>query len=517
MVVRPGRNAARQAKKLKEIRKVKNAITWHERERKKRQELKQERWDSKQAVIQRIMWEHEHVKGVRKQALANAKEDWKLGPLRPNRAIGPDAEKYGALKAAQIQKPEIPVKTQKNRNAVREKKGLELEYPLVVDDKKYFPIVKDDRVVILKGKDAGKIGTVQELVPRTHEVVVKDMNMQYFDTAVFNAAAEGMGPKIENALPMPLDNVRLVIPAEIQKGGKKCFEDVVVEKIFMERHTTGIDPYTGTDYGDSEIPEAHQYDPRTGLPIFHRYIAGTRQRLEWPWEREEEIKDIDITKESETDKQTWLRKTIASISQPLTSLSRWRSKNNEDRAQQDASKDLATGSIEEKFSEIQRMEQDRFKAATPRSMDPNYPGAYDVDTTRNIVEGSESMAYTLVAPPFPDTLGEELRGDIHEFSIKSKKEKGPDAPRPIKIARHSEQGVLAREIAKQQQRAADAMKTPMQLRWELEHQKKVQSQKEKPLVDQESLLAALGQHMQKSATKPYLGKKQISSQTADLD
>jgi large subunit ribosomal protein L24 len=123
------------------------------------------------------MWEHEHVKGVRKQALANAKEDWKLGPLRPNRAIGPDAEKYGALKAAQIQKPEIPVKTQKNRNAVREKKGLELEYPLVVDDKKYFPIVKDDRVVILKGKDAGKIGTVQELVPRTHEVVVKDMNM----------------------------------------------------------------------------------------------------------------------------------------------------------------------------------------------------------------------------------------------------------------------------------------------------------------------------------------------------
>jgi large subunit ribosomal protein L24 len=109
--------------------------------------------------------------------LANAKEDWKLGTLRPNRAIGPDAEKYGALKGAQIQKPEIPVKTQKNRNAVREKKGLELEYPLVVDDKKYFPIVKDDRVVILKGKDAGKIGVVQELVPRTHDVVIKDMNM----------------------------------------------------------------------------------------------------------------------------------------------------------------------------------------------------------------------------------------------------------------------------------------------------------------------------------------------------
>ncbi|KAG9190703.1 hypothetical protein G6011_08791 [Alternaria panax] len=517
LVIRPGRNAARQAKKLKEIRKVKNAIQWHERERKKRQELKQDRWDSKQAVLQRILWENEHVTRVRKRALANAKEDWKLGPLRPNRAIGPDAEKYGALKGAQIQKPEIPVRTQKNRNAVRERKGLELEYPLVVDDKKYFPIVKDDRVVILKGKDAGKIGVVQELVPRTHDVVIKDMNMQYFDTAVFSAAAEGMGPKVENALPMPLDHVRLVVPAEVQRGGKKCFEDIVVEKIFMERHTTGIDPYTGTDYGDSEIPEAHQYDPRTGLPIFHRYIAGTRQRLEWPWEREEESQHVDNPKEPATDKQTWFKKAVANISQPLTSLNRWRSKNNEDRAQQDASRNLAAANIEDKFAEIQRMEQERFKAAAPKSMDSDRPGAYSVDTTRNIVEGSESMAYTLVAPPFPDTLGEELRGDIHEFSIKSKKEKDPDAPRPIKIARHSEQGVLAREIAKQQQRAADAMKTPMQLRWELEHQKKLQSQKEKPFVDQETLLAALGQHMQKSATKPYLGKKQMPGQTADLD
>jgi large subunit ribosomal protein L24 len=326
-----------------------------------------------------------------------------------------------------------------------------------------------------------------------------------------------MGPKIENAVPMPLDNVRLVIPAEIDQGGQKRYQDVIVEKIFMERHTTGIDPYTGTDYGDSKIPDAHQYDPRTGLPIFHRYIAGTRQRLEWPWEREEEIEDVGVTKEPATDKQTFFRKTLATVSQPFTSLSRWRSKNNEDRAQQDAMKSPNTGDLEERFTKIQKQEQERFKSAVPKSIDPGNPSAYDVDTRRNIVEGSESMAYTLVAPPFPDTLGEELRGDIHDFSIKAKKDKDPDAPRSIKIARHSEQGALAREMAKQKHRAAEAMKTPMQLRWELEHQKKLQSQKEKPLVDQESLLAALGQHIQKSATKPYLGKKQIPSQAADLD
>lgn len=177
LVVRPGRNAARQAKKLKEIRKVKGAIIWHEKERKKRQELKQERWESKQAVLQRIKWENEHIKGVRYQALRNAKEDWKLGPLRPNRAVGEGAEKYGARTDTQIQKPEIPARIQKNRNEFRQKKGLELEYPLVVDDKKYFPIVRDDRVVVLKGRDKGKIGVVEDIMERTHEVVVKGINM----------------------------------------------------------------------------------------------------------------------------------------------------------------------------------------------------------------------------------------------------------------------------------------------------------------------------------------------------
>lgn len=177
LVVRPGRNAARQAKKLKEIRKVKGAIQWHERERKKRQEIKQERWESKQAVIQRIKWENEHVKDVRKLALENAKEDWQLGPLRPNRAIGQGADKYGAMTTMRMQKPEIPTRSVKNRNDFRERKGLQPEYPLVVDDKKYFPIVKDDRVVVLKGKDKGKIGVVQELIGRTHEVIIKDINM----------------------------------------------------------------------------------------------------------------------------------------------------------------------------------------------------------------------------------------------------------------------------------------------------------------------------------------------------
>jgi large subunit ribosomal protein L24 len=177
LVVRPGRNAAREAKRLKEVRHVKGAIAWNERERTNRQKLFQERYESKQAVIQRIKWENENVKKLRKEALANAKEDWQLGPLRPNRAVGKGAEKYGALSGQQAQKPEIPVHTQRNRNEARAKRDLELKYPLVVDDKKYFHLAKDDRVVVVKGREKGKIGVVQAIVERTHEIIVTGVNM----------------------------------------------------------------------------------------------------------------------------------------------------------------------------------------------------------------------------------------------------------------------------------------------------------------------------------------------------
>ncbi|KAE8843608.1 hypothetical protein PTNB73_09327 [Pyrenophora teres f. teres] len=508
LVARPGRNAARQAKKLKEIQKVKHAIQWHERERKKRQELKQARWDSKQAVLQRIMWENEHIKGVRKRALATAKEDWKLGPLRPNRAIGPKADKYGALTPPQVQKPQIPLKTQQNRNEVREKKGLPLEYPLVVDEKRYFPIVKGDRVVILKGKDAGKIGKVRDVVEETHEIVLEHLNKQLVDSSVFGLNTRALRPKHENELPFPMDDIRLVIPGEVVRNGVKQYEDVIVERIHMERHTTGIDPYTGTMYIDEPIPEDHQYDPETGLPILHRYIAGTNQRIEWPWEHEEPEDTESAKKPAVEDKK----------SLPFTSLARWRSKNKEDRAQKEATNSVQKhpSTVAEGLSEIEQEQQKKHLTKPPTSKDLESRQAWDGDTGLNIVEGVQDMSYTLVAPPFPDTLADELRTHIHDFSIKAKKDakKDPNAPRKIKLNRTSEEDVLAREAAQMRQRAAEKMKTPMQLRWELEQRKKAEAS---PLVDEESLLNALGKHMLNAKKKPYRGKKTFPAETEELD
>lgn len=177
LIARPGRNAARQAKKAKEIRHVKGAIAWHEKKRLERKDKMQEQWDEKQAKLQRKRWHHEHITQVRQKALRNAAEDWKLGSLRPNRAVNVANGKYAVVTPAQVQKPEIPAKVWKKENEAREKKGIVPAYPLIVDDNKYFPIVKGDRVVVTKGKDKGKIGTVISAVPRTHEFIVQGINM----------------------------------------------------------------------------------------------------------------------------------------------------------------------------------------------------------------------------------------------------------------------------------------------------------------------------------------------------
>lgn len=177
LIARPGRNAARQAKKAKEIRHIKNAIVWHEKQRIQRKQKMKDHFEAKQSVMQRNKWERENIIDVRRKALRNAKEDWQLGSLRPNRAVNVADGKYAVVTPTQVQKPEVPTKVQAYNNAKREKKGLVPEYPLVVDDKKYFPIVKGDRVVVLRGKDKGKIGTVMTPVERTHEFIVQGVNV----------------------------------------------------------------------------------------------------------------------------------------------------------------------------------------------------------------------------------------------------------------------------------------------------------------------------------------------------
>jgi large subunit ribosomal protein L24 len=312
-------------------------------------------------------------------------------------------------------------------------------------------------------------------------------------------------------VPIPIDDVRLVVPYEITekksvyKDGQevvapvKYFTDAIVDKIYMERHTTGIDPFTGTDYGDAEIPEEHQYDPQSGLPIFHRYIAGTRERIEWPWEKEEEIQDSGITEESKTDNQTWIRKTLGTLRHPIQSVKRWTSKDTAPVTEAKQSEEK----LSEKLTQIEQEVRETRQTSLPRSIDPRYADAYDnTDTTRNIVEGAENMSYTLLAAPYPPSLGDELRSHIQDFTAESRRNKDDSAPVAKKVKHKTERSVIASEIAKAKHAAAQQMKTPMQLRWETEHAKKIRQQKKAPLVSTEELVRKLqGYRRQRKGVK----------------
>ena len=185
---RPAKTA-RQLKNIREIRKVKGAIRWHERQREKRKKLINERYEDKQVYKQINGWHLDNVVNPIKEARKNLREDYELGPLRPNRAVGADAEKYGVLSIEQLRRTPIPLETHKRRNEARIARGLDPIYPLVAGDKKFFPIAVDDRVMIMKGREKGKIGKVQDVIDNTHEIVIKDLNMVHlFVPSCLNAS-----------------------------------------------------------------------------------------------------------------------------------------------------------------------------------------------------------------------------------------------------------------------------------------------------------------------------------------
>lgn len=166
--------SAKHLKKVKEIKKVMAAIRWHEKARKRQQQKRADVHDS--VVTFKAIRQHEDKSHLKRRALRHAREDWRLGPLRPNRAVGEDTSKYGAIPINEVRGPTIQEKVQQYVNEVRERRGKEPIYPLVVDDKKYFPIVEGDRVVVIRGRDKGRIGTVGRVLAASHEIVVKDLN-----------------------------------------------------------------------------------------------------------------------------------------------------------------------------------------------------------------------------------------------------------------------------------------------------------------------------------------------------
>jgi large subunit ribosomal protein L24 len=91
--------------------------------------------------------------------------------------------------------------------------------------KKKLHIKKNDKVMVVAGKEKGKIGTVLKVIPRKDRAVVEKLNMVKRHTKPGGKSAQG--GIIEKESPLHIANLMLVCGkcAEPARVGTKILED----------------------------------------------------------------------------------------------------------------------------------------------------------------------------------------------------------------------------------------------------------------------------------------------------
>ena len=92
-------------------------------------------------------------------------------------------------------------------------------------EKKKLDIRKNDKVMVITGKEKGKIGTVLKVILRKDRAVVEKLNMVKRHTRAGGKSAQG--GIIERESPIHVSNLMLVCGkcAEPARVGKKVLED----------------------------------------------------------------------------------------------------------------------------------------------------------------------------------------------------------------------------------------------------------------------------------------------------
>ncbi|NVM24800.1 MAG: 50S ribosomal protein L24 [Desulfobacterales bacterium] len=91
--------------------------------------------------------------------------------------------------------------------------------------KKKLHIRKDDKVMVIAGKEKGKIGTVLKMITKEEKAIVEKLNIVKRHTRPGGKAAKG--GIIEKEAPIHISNLILVCGkcAEATRVGKKVLED----------------------------------------------------------------------------------------------------------------------------------------------------------------------------------------------------------------------------------------------------------------------------------------------------
>jgi len=91
--------------------------------------------------------------------------------------------------------------------------------------RKSYQVKKDDRVIVISGKEKGKIGKVLKIVPKRDRIVVEKINMIKRHTRPGpNVATGGI---IDKEGSLPVSNVMLICPkcTDPTRCGSRTLED----------------------------------------------------------------------------------------------------------------------------------------------------------------------------------------------------------------------------------------------------------------------------------------------------
>lgn len=205
---------------------------------------KADAWDRKQNRIRLIREQNDLIRQERNNRI----HDWETGRLAPRRDVGDMAKKYGTMSIYAWSLPDVDPK----------------------DQPKWCHISEGDRVVMLKGRDKGRIGRVRTVDLDKAAVSIEGLNMvDIFIPDWMKQENQNERDVASQSRSVPLTDVKLVYPLPHPETGIP--RDVIIERLLPANRRW-----------DKNLKEWDDGD---------RVIPGTNTVIPWPEKADPEYED----------------------------------------------------------------------------------------------------------------------------------------------------------------------------------------------------------------------------------